>query len=54
MSVFYDSVSKKTKPWVKISFILIPILLAAVVWVLGQDMAKKKTQQKQASDTDVF
>ena len=53
MSLFYDSISRKPKPLVKVLFILIPVLMVVALWFIGQDLVKKKAKSNQESE-EVF
>lgn len=55
MSFFYDPATKKTKPWVKIFFILIPVAMVILLLIIGQGLVKKKSQTKQSEEEkDIF
>ena len=57
MSLLYDHKTRKAKGWIKIFFILIPVILLAVVFIVGQDLVKKKEmedQLKAKKEVDIF
>ncbi|MCA9400160.1 MAG: hypothetical protein KC713_00935 [Candidatus Omnitrophica bacterium] len=55
MSLLYDPKTKKTKIWVPVLFVLLPILLIVGGFFLGQTQVKKKsTHPDKDVKVDVF
>ncbi len=43
MGLFYDPIQKKTKPWVFIVFVVMPIVLIVLFFIFASPYAKKKS-----------
>ncbi len=50
MGLFYNPKTKKPQAWIFIFFIIIPILIIAITYILGQSSAKKNQNKQQESD----
>jgi hypothetical protein len=57
MSIFYDPKTRKPQPWVIFAFILVPVILVALLFIIGGPMAER-TQKAEGSapknETDIF
>ncbi|HNV24317.1 MAG TPA: hypothetical protein PLH56_05680 [Candidatus Omnitrophota bacterium] len=53
MSLFYDPLTKKPKPWVFVVFIIIPIALFILSIVFGRQYADKKVRST-LKEIDIF
>lgn len=56
MGLFYDPLQKKTKPWVFILFVIVPIMLIALFLIFGGQYAAKKklTDEKDLTPQEFF
>lgn len=55
MSLFYDPKTKKPQVWVIGAFILVPILIMLIFYVLGQSAMKKQTAEpEKIEEPDIF
>jgi len=53
MTLFYDPKSRKPKPWIFVIFIIIPIVLAIIGWIVGQGQVEDKSRQETITK-DIF
>lgn len=55
MSLFYDSLKKKVKPWALALFVIVPIVLIIFGFIYGQGAVEKKSQQMELeAKPDIF
>ncbi len=55
MTTFYDPKTKKTKPWVAAVFILIPIIVAILIFVITKNIADRNSyKESKTTAEDIF
>ncbi len=50
MDLFYDPLHKKTKRWVFIVFIILPIILIVLFLIVGSQYSKKKSVKENENE----
>ena len=55
MGLFYDPLQKKTKSWVFVVFVILPIMLIGLLIIFGGQYAKKNpTNEKELTPQEFF
>ena len=50
MGLFYDPLQKRTKPWVFILFVILPMILIGLLLIVGGQYSKKKSVKDNEKD----
>lgn len=50
MGLFYDPIQKRTKPWVFVVFVILPVILIGLCLIVGGQYAKKKSVKDSEKD----